>query len=199
MGFLVAKLPMPPGFMSGIYNNRQRFETSYLSKFRGYYDTGDAGVVDEEGYVFIMSRVDDVINVAGHRFSTGQMEECLSEIQEVAEVAVVGIKDSLKGQLPLGLCVLNASAQKAGVTEAQVAAKGAALIRERIGAVACFSPKSLLVVDALPKTRSGKVLRGTLRSIANHEEYKVPATIEDAGVLKVLEKLILDHGKHKRQ
>ena len=195
MGFLVAKLPAPPGFMTGLYNSRERFESSYLRKFPGYYDTGDAGAIDKDGFVYIMSRVDDVINVAGHRFSTGSMEECLSELPEVAEVAVIGVKDTFKGQLPLGLAVLNASAVKARVTEAQVAAKAKAIIRERIGAVACFGEDRLVLVDALPKTRSGKILRGVLRSIANHEEYKIPPTIEDEVVLVAITEVIRNREK----
>lgn len=184
---------MPPGFMTGLHNSPSRFKSAYFEKFPGFYDTGDAGKIDSDGYVWVMSRTDDVINTAGHRFSTASFEEVLSDVPEIAEVAVVGIKDSFKGQTPLGLCVLNSSAIRSGVTEAQVAQKAQALIREKIGAVASFSTNSLVVVNALPKTRSGKVLRSCIRAIANHEEFKVPSTIDNPEVLDQIAEVIRKH------
>jgi propionyl-CoA synthetase len=178
MGVLVIKNPLPPGNFITLWNAEERFIDSYFSKFPGYYETGDAGYIDENGYVFVMARTDDVINVAGHRLSTGAMEEVLSDHDDVAECAVIGVADQMKGQLPLGLLVLNA-----GVTKdpAEVVADAIQHMRDRIGPVAAF--KLCAVVERLPKTRSGKILRGTMRSIADGEPWKMPATIDDPLIL----------------
>jgi propionyl-CoA synthetase len=178
LGVLVIKNPLPPGNFTTLWNAEERFIESYFSKYPGYYETGDAGYIDENGYVFVMARTDDVINVAGHRLSTGAMEEVLSDHDDVAECAVIGVADQMKGQLPLGLLVLNT-----GVTKApdEIVADAIQHMRDRIGPVAAF--KLCVVVERLPKTRSGKILRGTLRSIADGEPWKMPATIEDPVVL----------------
>mgnify|MGYP002624845772 FL=1 len=151
---------------------------SYLERQPGFYDTGDAGYVDEDGYVFVMSRTDDLINVAGHRLSTGAMEEVLADHPDVAEAAVIGVADPLKGEVPLGLLVLNAGCRR---EPAAIVGEVIAAVRERIGPVASF--KLATVVERLPKTRSGKVLRGTMKKIADGESYKVPATIDDPAIL----------------
>jgi propionyl-CoA synthetase len=178
MGALVVKNPLPPGTFTTLWNAEEHFVQSYFSKFPGYYETGDAGYIDENGYVFVMARTDDVINVAGHRLSTGAMEEVLSDHNDVAECAVIGVADQMKGQLPLGLLVLNA-----GVTRdpGEIVAEVIQHMRDRIGPVAAF--KLCAVVDRLPKTRSGKILRGTMRSIADGESWKMPATIDDPVIL----------------
>jgi propionyl-CoA synthetase len=178
IGALVVKNPLPPGTFTTLWNAEERFVQSYFSKFPGYYETGDAGYIDENGYVFVMARTDDVINVAGHRLSTGAMEEVLSDHNDVAECAVIGVADQMKGQLPLGLLVLNA-----GVTRdpGEIVAEVIQHMRDRIGPVAAF--KLCAVVDRLPKTRSGKILRGTMRSIADGESWKMPATIDDPVIL----------------
>ncbi|MBK7151076.1 MAG: propionyl-CoA synthetase [Sandaracinaceae bacterium] len=177
-GALVAKLPLPPGALPTLWNADERFEAAYLADFPGFYKTADAGYVDDEGYVYVMARTDDIINVAGHRLSTGQMEEVLSRHPAVAECAVIGVADELKGELPLGLLVL-----KAGVTlsHAEVVKQVVAAVRETIGPVAAF--KDAVVVQRLPKTRSGKILRGTMKKIAEGRPAPVPATIEDPAVL----------------
>jgi propionyl-CoA synthetase len=181
-GAIVVRLPMPPGATPTLWNADERFREAYLSAFPGHYQTGDAGYVDAEGYVFVMSRTDDVINVAGHRLSTGAIEEVLATHPDVAECAVLGVADELKGQLPLGLLVL-----KAGVTQPHddIARQVVQLVRERIGPVAAF--KTAVVVGRLPKTRSGKILRGTMRRIADGEEYTTPATIDDPAILAEIE------------
>lgn len=178
MGAIVLKLPLPPGALPTLWNDDERFKEAYLAAYPGYYNTSDAGFIDADGYVFIMGRTDDIINVAGHRLSTGGMEEVLAAHPAVAECAVVGIHDPLKGEQPCGFVVL-----KAGVTQspAEVEKELVALVRERIGPVAAF--KLALTVNRLPKTRSGKILRATMKKIADGEDYAVPATIEDAGVL----------------
>ena len=177
-GAIVIRLPLPPGCLPTLWRNDGGFVSSYLEKFPGYYETSDAGFKDEDGYLFIMSRTDDIINVAGHRLSPGGMEDVLSGHTNVAECAVIGVKDSLKGQVPMGFVVL-----KAGVNrpEDDIAAELVRLVREKIGPVASF--KTAHVVKALPKTRSGKILRGTMRRIADGEPFKVPATIEDPSAL----------------
>ncbi|MBK7776583.1 MAG: propionyl-CoA synthetase [Sandaracinaceae bacterium] len=177
-GALVAKLPLPPGALPTLWNADERFEAAYLADYPGFYKTADAGYVDDEGYVYVMARTDDIINVAGHRLSTGQMEEVLSRHPAVAECAVIGVADELKGELPLGLLVL-----KAGVTlsHAEVVKQVVAAVRETIGPVAAF--KDAVVVQRLPKTRSGKILRGTMKKIAEGRPAPVPATIEDPAVL----------------
>lgn len=178
VGAIVCKLPMPPGTLPGLWQANDRYRQSYLEKFPGFYESGDAGYLDEDGYLYVMSRTDDIINVAGHRLSTGAIEEVLAAHADVAECAVIGVADSLKGQLPVGLLVL-----KTGVRSSpeDVVAEVVSMVRERIGPVAVF--KKAVVVAGLPKTRSGKILRGTMRKIADSEEYRVPATIEDPLVL----------------
>ncbi len=178
IGALVARLPLPPGTFPTLWNAEERFVKSYLETFPGYYETGDAGIIDEEGYVFVMARTDDIINVAGHRLSTGAMEEVLAAHPEVAECAVIGVADKLKGQVPLGFVVLKAGAEK---SDAEVVKELVAMVRGRIGPVAFF--KLATVVGRLPKTRSGKILRATMRAIADCEPYKVPATIDDPAIL----------------
>jgi propionyl-CoA synthetase len=177
-GNLCARLPLPPGSAPTLWQNDDGFSTAYLSDFPGWYRTGDAGTIDEDGDVWVMGRTDDIINVAGHRLSTGQMEEVLASHAAVAECAVVGAADALKGQTPIGLVVL-----KAGVNrpEAEIASELVALVRERIGPVAAF--KEARVVPRLPKTRSGKILRATIRRIADGETPAVPPTIEDPAAL----------------
>lgn len=178
IGNIVIKLPLPPGCLPTLWNNDEGFKKSYLARFPGYYNTGDAGFIDEDGYIFIMSRTDDIINVAGHRLSTGGMEEVLASHPDVAECAVVGVADQLKGQVPLGFVVL-----KAGVSrpEAQIVRELVQLVREKIGPVAAF--KQAAVVKRLPKTRSGKILRGTMQKIADAQDYRMPATIDDPAIL----------------
>jgi propionyl-CoA synthetase len=178
LGAIALKLPLPPGTLPTLWNADDRFHKSYLERFPGYYDTGDAGLVDEDGYVFIMARTDDVINVAGHRISTGAIEEVLAELPDVGECAVIGVSDDLKGELPVGFLCLNA-----GCTRSidEVKAEAVALVREKIGPVAAF--KLAVVVERLPKTRSGKILRATMVAIADNAEWKMPATIDDPAIL----------------
>ncbi|WP_225029051.1 propionyl-CoA synthetase [Xinfangfangia pollutisoli] len=178
LGAIAVKLPLPPGTLPTLWNAEARFRKSYLDHFPGYYETGDAGYVDEDGYLYIMARTDDVINVAGHRLSTGAMEEVLSSHSDVAECAVIGVSDELKGQSPLGFLCLNKGANR---VPADVVKECVALMRERIGPVADF--KRALVVDRLPKTRSGKILRGTMVKIADGHDWKMPATIDDPAIL----------------
>ncbi|HTS92507.1 MAG TPA: propionyl-CoA synthetase [Stellaceae bacterium] len=178
IGALVAKLPLPPGTLPTLWNADDRFVQSYLSEYPGYYQTADAGYIDADGYVFVMTRTDDIINVAGHRLSTGGIEEVLASHPDVAECAVIGVGDQLKGQVPLGFLVLKAGVKKAAQ---EIASEAVALVRERIGPVASF--KTAIVVQRLPKTRSGKILRGTMRKIADGEEYRMPATIDDPTIL----------------
>ncbi len=178
IGAIVGKLPMPPGCAPTLWNADARFKQSYLSTFPGHYETGDAGYIDDKGYVFVMARTDDIINVAGHRLSTGAMEEVLAAHPDVAECAVIGVADQLKGQLPVGFMVLKAGADRPG---ADIAKDVVRMVREQIGPVAAF--KTATVVKRLPKTRSGKILRATMRSIADGEPYKAPATIDDPAIL----------------
>jgi propionyl-CoA synthetase len=182
IGNIVVKLPLPPGSLPTLWQNDRRYVDSYLSRYPGYYLTGDAGYQDEDGYLFIMSRIDDVINVAGHRLSTGAMEEVLAGHPDVAECAVFGVADQLKGELPLGLVVLKAGVER---PEAEIQRELVARVREAIGPVAAF--KLVAVVQRLPKTRSGKILRGTMKSIADGRQYKVPATIDDPAILAEIE------------
>jgi propionyl-CoA synthetase len=178
LGAIAVKLPLPPGTLPTLWNAEDRFRKSYLATFPGYYETGDAGYKDEDGYVYIMARTDDVINVAGHRLSTGQMEEVLASHPDVAECAVIGAADDLKGQMPLGFLCLNS-----GVTRPadEIIADCVKLVRDKIGPVAAF--KTAIVIDRLPKTRSGKVLRGIMSKIADGASYKMPATIDDPAIL----------------
>ena len=177
-GALSIRLPLPPGNLPTLWNNDTGFVNSYLTEFPGYYKTADAGYIDEDGYVFVMARTDDIINVAGHRLSTGAMEEVVSNHPDVAECAVIGIADGLKGQVPAGFVLL-----KAGVDRdiREIEKEIVALVRDQIGPVAAF--KTVLTVNRLPKTRSGKILRGTMRKIADGEAYKMPATIDDPAIL----------------
>jgi propionyl-CoA synthetase len=178
IGALAVKLPLPPGTLQTLWQADDRFVASYLNAFPGFYQTADAGFIDHDGYIHVMTRTDDIINVAAHRLSTGEIEEVLAGHPDVAECAVIGVADPLKGQVPLGFLVL-----KAGVTRppGEIERDAIELIRERIGPVASF--KAALVVAGLPKTRSGKILRGTMRRIADGEDYVLPATIEDPAVL----------------
>jgi len=184
-GTVAIKLPMPPGCLAGIYQDEERFKSSYLSTHPGYYVTGDGGYIDEEGYLFIMGRTDDVINVAGHRLSTGEMEEVLSGHHAVAECAVIGIHDALKGQVPFGLVVI-----KNGIDESDDALIAAlkTKVRDEIGAIA--SLKGLIIVERLPKTRSGKILRKTLRQMIDGQEMDIPSTIDDPEVLNELKAIL---------
>ncbi|CUH67363.1 Acetyl-coenzyme A synthetase [Thalassovita autumnalis] len=178
LGAIAIKLPLPPGTLPTLWNAEERFKSSYLTTFPGYYETGDAGMIDEDGYLSIMARTDDVINVAGHRLSTGGMEEVLAAHPDVAECAVIGVSDDLKGQLPLGFLCLNSGCNR---PHDEVVKEVVKLVREKIGPVAAF--KLATVVDRLPKTRSGKILRGTMVSIADGKDYKMPATIDDPAIL----------------
>jgi propionyl-CoA synthetase len=189
IGALVVRLPMPPGASPTLWNADERFRETYLSAFPGYYETADAGYVDENGYVFVMARTDDIINVAGHRLSTGALEEVLASHADVAECAVIGASDQLKGQVPLGFLVL-----KAGVERPydEIVAEVVQLVRDRIGPVAAF--KTAAVVERLPKTRSGKILRGTMRRIADGEPYTTPATIDDPAILDEIGEALRDIG-----
>ena len=189
IGALVVKLPLPPGSLPTLWENDKRYVESYLEEFPGYYKTADAGFIDEDGFVFVMSRTDDIINVAGHRLSTGAMEEILADHPEVAECAVLGVDDKLKGQVPVGFLVLNAGVER---DNADIIKEVVQMVRDRIGPVASF--KIATVVKRLPKTRSGKILRGTIQSIADNKEYKVPATIDDPTTLGELEEALVGIG-----
>lgn len=178
LGAIAIKLPLPPGTLPTLWNAEDRFRKSYLDTFPGYYETGDAGMIDEDGYLYIMARTDDVINVAGHRLSTGAMEEILASHPDVAECAVIGVGDTLKGQLPMGFVCTNTGTDK---SDDDIVADCIKLVREKIGPVAAF--KLVSVVNRLPKTRSGKILRGTMVSIADNKPYKQPATIDDPEIL----------------
>ncbi len=177
-GNVVVKLPLPPGTLASLWRDEEKFKKSYMTTFPGYYETSDGGFIDVDGYVYIMGRMDDVINIAGHRLSTGAMEEVVSTHPDVAECAVFGTEDQLKGQLPVGLVVLKAGRQR---DTDELAAELAKMVREKIGPIACY--RTTAVVDRLPKTRSGKILRGTMRSIANGKEYRMPSTIDDPVIL----------------
>lgn len=185
VGALVAKLPLPPGTFPTLWNADDRYRQAYFTDYPGYYKTGDAGFVDDDGYVHVMTRVDDVINVAGHRLSTGAMEEVLAAHRDVAECAVIGVADPLKGQLPMGFVVLKAGVDR---PHSDIAKEVVMMVRDQIGPVAAF--KTALVVDRLPKTRSGKILRGTMRKIADGEPITVPATIDDPLILEEIRSAI---------
>jgi propionyl-CoA synthetase len=189
MGDVVVKLPLPPGTFPTLWKADKRYKENYMDPYKGYYKTYDAGHIDEDGYVWIMSRTDDIINVAGHRLSTGSMEEILSENTSVAECAVLGIADNLKGQIPLGLIVL-----KSGVTKKpeDISKECIQMIRDKIGPVAAF--KNIVVVKRLPKTRSGKILRGTVGKIADQVPYKMPATIDDPAILDEIKLSLIEAG-----
>ena len=189
IGALVIQLPMPPGCLPTLWNADNRYFEAYLEEFPGYYKTADAGYIDEDGYVFVMSRTDDIINVAGHRLSTGAMEEVLSAHPDVAECAVIGVADKIKGQVPLGFLVLNSGVAREAV---DVTNEVVAMIRRDIGPVAAF--KTATVVERLPKTRSGKILRGTMSAIADGETWKMPATIDDPVILDEISVALRDIG-----
>ena len=178
LGAIAVKLPLPPGALPTLWNAEDRYRKSYLTHFPGYYETGDAGMIDEDGYLYIMARTDDVINVAGHRLSTGGMEEILASHPDVAECAVIGVSDELKGQLPVGFLILTKGVNR---PHSEICAECVNLVRDRIGPVAAF--KLAVVVDRLPKTRSGKILRATMVKVADGEEFKLPATIDDPAIL----------------
>ena len=192
VGALCGKLPMPPGSMLTLWNAQDRFVESYFAEFPGYYKTADAGFIDEDGYVFVMSRTDDIINVAGHRLSTGGMEEVLTGHPDVAECAVIGVADQLKGQLPVGFLVLKAGVLK---ESEEIVAECVQRVREQIGPVAAF--KQAAVVARLPKTRSGKILRGTMQKIADNEAYRMPATIDDPIILDEIDEALQGLGLSK--
>jgi propionyl-CoA synthetase len=194
IGTLVIKLPLPPGAFPTLWNADERFVDSYLSQFPGYYSTADAGFMDEDGYVYVMARTDDIINVAGHRLSTGAMEEVLSSHPDVAECAVIGVYDELKGQVPIGFLVLKKGVDRnhGGIVDEVVQ-----MVRQRIGPVAAF--KIALVVPALPKTRSGKILRGTMQKIADGQDYRMPATIDDSSTLTEIAEVLQRVGYANKQ
>jgi propionyl-CoA synthetase len=177
-GLVVIKLPLPPGCLPTLWKNDERFIKGYLERFPGYYLTGDGGYRDKDGYFYIMGRVDDVINVSGHRLSTGEMEELVASHKDIAECAVVGIADELRGQRPVALVLLK---DGANIEEEELEAQLTAFIREKIGALAYF--KNAVIVKRLPKTRSGKILRKTIRNIADGASYTVPSTIDDPAIL----------------
>ena len=193
LGAIAVKLPLPPGCLPTLWNAEERFRQSYLSRFQGFYETADAGYCDEDGYLFVMARTDDIINVAGHRLSTGAMEEVLASHPDVAECAVLGIKDAIKGQVPLGLVVM-----KAGVARdtAAIEAECVQRVRDAIGAVAAL--RTVIAIRRLPKTRSGKILRGTMRRIADGEPWKLPATIDDPAILDEISEALADRGIMQR-
>ena len=186
-GYIMVKLPLPPGNLSTLWGNQQRFREAYLTRFDGYYLTGDAGVMDEEGYLWVMSRIDDVINVAGHRLSTGALEEALASNADVAECAVIGVYDKLKGEMPLGFVVLNSGSD---VNVEELKKNLVQVVRSQVGPIA--TPRDIHIVPRLPKTRSGKILRGTMRNIADGKQYKTPATIEDPTVLNEIADVLGD-------
>jgi propionyl-CoA synthetase len=192
-GNIVCKLPLPPGTLTTLWRNDERFVKSYMTKFPGYYETSDGGYIDEDGYVYVMGRMDDVINIAGHRLSTGAMEEIISNHPDVAECAVFGADDQMKGQLPVGFFVV-----KAGVTRDgnEIKDELVKMVRETIGPIACF--RDACQVARLPKTRSGKILRGTMRSIANNKDYKVPSTIDDPAILTEITETLTKMGYVKK-
>ena len=192
LGAIVTPLPLPPGTFPTLWNAEDRFKKSYLNTFPGYYETGDAGIIDEDGYLYIMARTDDVINVAGHRLSTGAMEEVLANHPDVAECAVIGVSDELKGQLPLGFLCLTKGVNR---PHEEIVAECVKLVRNEIGPVAAF--KLAVVVDRLPKTRSGKILRATMVKVADSEDFKMPATIDDPAILDEIKEALQTIGYAK--
>ena len=182
IGAIAVKLPLPPSALPSLWQKDELFKEKYLTEFPGYYETSDAGMIDEDGYLYIMARTDDIINVAGHRLSTGGMEEVLAEHPDVAECAVIGVEDQLKGQLPVGFLVLNSGTVKDG---SEIVGETVQMVREKIGAVAAF--KQAVVIERLPKTRSGKILRGTMQKIADNQDFKIPATIDDSEILEEID------------
>ena len=193
IGALAVKLPLPPGALPTLWQADDTFVRSYLTTFPGFYQTGDAGSIDADRYIHVMTRTDDIINVAAHRLSTGEIEEVLAAHPDVAECAVIGVADALKGQVPLGLLVLKAGIKRSAD---DIEREAVQLVRDRIGPVASF--KTALVVAGLPKTRSGKILRGTMRRIADGELYPMPATIDDPAVLGEINAALANAGYGKR-
>ncbi len=189
LGNILVKMPLPPGCLPTLWNADQRFREAYLEEFQGYYKTADAGYIDDDGYLFIMARTDDIINVAGHRLSTGGMEEVVAAHPDIAECAVLGIADKLKGQLPAGFFILNSGVER---DVAEIEKEVIALVREKIGPVAAF--KIAIPVKRLPKTRSGKILRGTMQKIADGIDYKIPATIDDPAILDEITEVLKARG-----
>lgn len=196
LGAIALKLPLPPGTLPTLWNAHERFQAAYLEAFPGYYETGDAGYKDKDGYIYIMARTDDVINVAGHRLSTGAMEEILASHIDVAECAVIGVEDELKGQLPLGFLCINKGVSR---SEGEIINECVKLIREKIGPVAAF--KTAIIVDRLPKTRSGKILRAIMVKIANGASWLTPATIDDPEILNEIELKLkeIGYGQQKKE
>lgn len=192
-GAIAISLPLPPGCLTTIWRDHKRFTQGYLQEFEGYYSTGDNGYIDEEGFVFIMGRTDDVINVAGHRLSTGEMEEVLASHNAVAECSVIGVADALKGQIPVGLVLLKDGVK---VEEAAFEQELIAKVRNTIGPVASF--KRAVIVNRLPKTRSGKILRKLLRQIAADEPINIPSTIDDPGSVTEIADLMKSKGLVER-
>ena len=192
-GFIAIKLPLPPGTLPTLWQAEQRFLESYINTLPGYYFTSDSGYIDKDGYVFVMGRVDDVINVAGHRLSTGEMEEVIATHQDVAECAVFGVEDELKGQVPIGLAVLKTGIK---LDEEQLRQELVGMIREEIGAITNF--KQAAIVQRLPKTRSGKILRGIMRKMADSKEYTIPSTIDDPAILGEIEAALKRIGYAKK-
>jgi len=193
LGSIAIKLPLPPGTLPTLWNAPDRMVQSYLTTFPGYYETGDAGSIDSDGYIYIMARTDDVINVAGHRLSTGAMEEVLADHPDVAECAVIGVADELKGQVPLGFLCLNNGCNR---SHSDIVSEVIGLVREKVGPVAAF--KLACVVDRLPKTRSGKILRATMVSIADSKPFKAPATIDDPIILDEIRSILISLGFAKK-
>ena len=192
LGSIAIKLPLPPGTLPTLWNAAERFKSSYLNTFPGYYETGDAGTIDDDGYIYIMARTDDVINVAGHRLSTGAIEEVLANHPDVAECAVIGVSDNLKGQLPVGFLCLTSGVEREHIA---IENECVEMVRSQIGPVASF--KNAVVVDRLPKTRSGKILRGTMVKIADSDEFKLPATIDDPVILEEIKEALMVIGYAK--
>jgi propionyl-CoA synthetase len=180
-GIITVKLPLPPGNLPTLWQNDRKFQEAYTSAYPGYYFTGDGGYFDKDGYIYIMGRVDDVINVAGHRLSTGAMEEVVAQHPDVAECAVIGVEDQLKGQVPIAFFVTKSGVNRDGD---EISAELVKMMRDQIGPLACF--KKAVAVARLPKTRSGKILRATMRKIADGQKYTAPATIEDPTSLDVV-------------
>ncbi|MDG1937233.1 MAG: AMP-binding protein, partial [Paracoccaceae bacterium] len=192
LGAIAVKLPLPPGTFPTLWNAKDRFHKSYLKTFPGYYETGDAGMIDEDGYIYVMARTDDVINVAGHRLSTGAMEEVLANHPDVAECAVIGVTDELKGQVPVGFLCLTKGVNR---PHDIIVKECISMMREQIGPIAAF--KLATVINRLPKTRSGKILRATMGKIADSEAFKMPATIDDPVILDEIKEALIPLGYGK--
>jgi propionyl-CoA synthetase len=188
-GYIAIKLPLPPSCLASVWNAPGKFKDSYLSTVEGYYASGDGGYIDQDGYVFVMGRVDDVMNVAGHRLSTGEMEEVVGSHPAVAECAVIAKDDDLKGQIPIGLVVLKTGVE---IEEDVLGAELTQMIRSSIGAIACY--KDTYIVKRLPKTRSGKTLRKSMRQMINGQEYAVPSTIDDVTIMPEIQDLLRSKG-----